>query len=228
MESPWQLRAGIAVGLVACVVGVQIAFQPFPVGRSTGQVATATDSIGPQANPIYSGPEAIARAIELLPQGVVVTESIARLTTRLNAHLWLYGPNASQWATDRAEIGALRTPSVTEGDGMPYWVVGLRGESVTAGQALNTIGVEDNEIVEGVFFLFEAGSGDKKVHGALDTQTWTTYSSIVGLPNETLSIVPATPVIHWASTALPSTTFSVEELATIDAFFTATAVAGTP
>lgn len=228
MTKSWWLRVLVVAGVLASVVGIQIAFKSLPEGTTTSQAATATGSVDPQADPIYSAPDAIARAIELLPQGVVVTESVARLMTRLNAHYWLYGPNASQWVADRAEIGAVLTPSVTEGDEMPYWVVGLRGDSITAGQALNTIGVEDNEIVEGVFFISEAGSGDKKVHGALDTQTWTTYSSIVGLSNETLSVTPATPVVLRASTALPSRTFSVEELATIDAFFTATAVAGTP
>lgn len=190
----------------------------------TSQPVTPTDPAHPPADPIYSESQAIARAMDLLPPGVVVSASVAKLTSKLNASLWLEGPMASEWGTERAETWLESTPIADPGDGIPYWVVGLRCESLTMEEALDNIGIEDSSVVEGMFFFFDARSGAQPVTGALDTQTWTTFDSLLGLPGDTIPITPMTPVILFAdSPAQPTETLSPADYAMISALETATA-----
>ncbi len=222
-----RVRGLVLFLVVIGVLGGQYWLRSTGVSPSTRQSSTPTDdSFHPPAEPIYTEGDAIARAVAILPWQCALTGTVARLTSRSNAKRWLQGPNADSLATYDADIGG--DPAPNEADGVPTWVVGVKCQSITVGEAMDVLGVDDDRSAEGIFYFFEAGSGADTTRGALDTQTWTTFESLIGMQNESIAIMPMTPVIVVAGEAQPTETYSQEDLATIGALDTASASTATP
>jgi hypothetical protein len=113
--------------------------------------------------------EAIERALTLLPEGTVPTETVARLVS--NATL--------SWWTGASEEG--------EDPASECWVVGMRAPGLTQSDASMVFGGDidsptGSEPIDAVAVVFDRRTGDLKSVGSLASGQTRTYDGLLALP----------------------------------------------
>lgn len=202
----WRYLA--VLGLAAAIVLLALAFgQGWSLaplgGRSLFEEATATEPPYPTyaAAPVFSATDAISRSIASLPPGFAHSAVVTRLISDGTLTSWRRGA-ASPFVPDES----------------PVWLVGLAVGNMTVGQAMpreygpgaipaypapddplaytaQTLTALSVMPVQGMYFAWNANSGDQLGMGVLGPPWPQTLESIAALPEEVIPITAATEVV---------------------------------
>lgn len=155
------------------------------MARQSGPTETpepATPTPTPEyPNPIYSESDAIARTTARFPNG---SAPIARMMSHTTF--------STVWVPSEG-IATFNPASAV-------WVVGLTTSGYTTGQAVQELDIPGSQgdtssiSVDGIFIAWDANSGYEISEGTLKNGMPRSYSALSAIPNETIPVVPATPM----------------------------------
>ena len=176
------LLVAVAVGAAAYRLGVDGVGREAAVDRRLGPMPEPPGGLSESVGGTDAGPEtasepsgglseseAIERALTLLPEGTVPTESIARLVTSATASRW------TGFSEDGVHLGS------------GYWAVGIRAPGLTQGDAARFF-VGDMDFpsradpIDAIAVVFDRRTGDLVSVGSLASGQEQTFEGLLALP----------------------------------------------
>ncbi len=165
-------------------------------------------------HPILSATDAVTLSLEMLPDGFPPSNTVARLISASTLTQWRSAESPFIPASSPVWLVGITAPGMTIGDALPeFYGSGAAVPHATAGSstayAAGTISTISVMVLQGMYFAWDASSGDNIGYGALGPPWPQTFESIEALPDEQILIVAATEVImdgpteEWAAWPTP-------------------------
>lgn len=140
--------------------------------------------------PIFSATDAISRSLELFPAGFTPQQAVARNISHRTLNEWRDGPD--YWQENPWVPGEYHPDH-------PVWIVGILADGLDSRDVMS-LGIPEMfmsptpKAVPGAYYSWDANSGFEAGFGTLITATGEDFASIVNLPTEEITVVPATEI----------------------------------